>query len=182
MAKQPPVASQRAFQQGFSLIELMVVVVIVGEIMLVAAPSYTALIERTQLKSYANELVASFYLARSEAIKRNSPMTLCVSTDGETCTGGGDWEEGWIVFDDNDPNDVVVKYQQPLPDGLVLFNLSSSTFTAMNFLPSGLVDIGAPVQMKLCKQTPSAGVEEKIVRFTLTGSPSIKTNPLVGCP
>jgi type IV fimbrial biogenesis protein FimT len=176
----------RVHVSGFTLIELMVVVTIVGVIMLVAAPSYNTLTERTRLKSYANELVSSFYLARSEAIKRNDTMTLCVSTDGIKCTGGGEWEQGWIVFDDNDPLDdtdnLVVKQQQPLPDGLVLFNLSSSTFTAMDFLPSGLVDIGAPVQMKLCKQTPSAGVEEKIVRFTLTGSPSIKTNPLVGCP
>ena len=172
MAKQPSIASQR----GFTLIELMVVVGIVGVIMLIAAPAYTTLIERTQLKSYANELVASFYVARSEAIKRNSPMTLCVSTDGATCTGGGDWEEGWIVFDDNHPADIVVKQQQPLPDGLVLFHLTSATFTTMDFLPSGLAD-SAP-DMKLCKP---AGVEEKIVRITLTGSPNVETTT-TGCP
>lgn len=183
---------------GFTLIELMVVLVIVGVLLMVAAPSYNTLIERTRLKSYANELVSSFYLARSESIKRNRRMTMCVSipdedddNDGkEECTGGGDWEEGWIVFYDENGNgevddvdeDALVKRQQELPEGLVLFNLSSSTFTAMDFLPSGLVDIDAPVQMKLCKQTPSAGVEEKIVRFTITGSPRIETNPLAGCP
>jgi type IV fimbrial biogenesis protein FimT len=160
----------------------MVVVVIVGVIMLVAAPSYTTLIERTQLKSYANELVASFYLARSEAIKRNSTMTLCVSTDGVGCTGGGDWEQGWIVFDDNHPDDIVVKHQQSLASGIILFHLSSASFTSMRFEPSGLVnDADAPAQMKLCKQLPSAGVEEKIVRITVTGTPNIQTTT-DGCP
>jgi type IV fimbrial biogenesis protein FimT len=154
----------------------MVVVIIIGIFLLVAAPSYTTLIERTRLKSYANELVTSVYLARSEAIKRNQTTTLCVSSDGTACTGGGDWEQGWIVVD---TSGTVIKHQQSLPSGMVLFELSSVNFSALQFQPSGIVSTSA--SMKICQQTPSVGVEEKIVSFTATGRPRIQTTSS-GCP
>jgi type IV fimbrial biogenesis protein FimT len=160
--------------QGFSLIELMVVLVIVAVIAVIAVPSYSVLTQRTRLKSYSNEVVASVYLARSEAIKRSAAMTLCVSSDGASCTGGG-WEQGWVVMD---PNDTVIKYQQSLASGIKLFELSSVTSVA--FGPRGVVD-PAPLQLKLCRQTPSAGVEEKLITVTVTGRPRIQTTT-TGCP
>jgi type IV fimbrial biogenesis protein FimT len=162
--------------RGFTLVEMMVVVAIVGVIMLVAAPAYTTLIERTRLKSYANELVSSAYLARSEAIKRNEIMTMCVSTDGASCTGGGEWEQGWIVMD---PSNTVIKQQQALEAGIVLFELSSTTFTNIQFQPSGIISTAA--SMKLCKKTPKEGIEEKIVTVSATGKPRIQTTSN-GCP
>ena len=162
--------------RGFTLVELMVVLVIVGVILVIAAPGFSTLTQRTRLKSYANEVVASIYLARSEAIKRNGQMTLCVSTDGANCTGGGDWEEGWIVVD---PNDTVIKHQQSLAPGIILFELSSAAFTTMAFQPSGIVSTSAA--LKLCQQTSSAGVEEKIVTVSATGKPRIQTTT-AGCP
>lgn len=160
--------------RGFSLIELMVVLVIVAVIAVIAAPSYSVLTQRTRLKSYSNEVVASVYLARSEAIKRSAAMTLCVSNDGASCTGG-DWEQGWLVMD---PNDTVIKYQQSLASGIKLFELSSVASVA--FGSRGVIN-PAPLQLKLCRQTPSAGVEEKLITVSATGRPRIQTTT-DGCP
>jgi type IV fimbrial biogenesis protein FimT len=162
--------------RGFTLIEMMVVLTIVGVFVLIAAPAYDTLIERTRLRSFANEFVASAFLARSEAIKRNEIMTLCVSTDGTSCTGGGEWEQGWIVMD---PSNTVIKRQQALPSGIILFEQSSTTFTNMEFQPSGVAS--TPASMKLCKDTPEAGTEEKVVTISATGRPSIQTTTN-GCP
>jgi len=164
----------RAHSHGFTLIELMVVLVILAVILMIAVPSYRTLTERTRLKSYANEVVASVYLARSEAIKRNAVMTLCASTDGTSCTGGDAWEQGWIVMD---PNDTVIKHQQALASGIILFDLSS--INTMAFQPSGAASTA--VFLKLCQQGASAGVEEKIVAVSATGRPRIQTTT-AGCP
>jgi len=169
------VTQGRASSHGFTLIELMIVVVIVGVIMLVAAPSYSTLIQRTRLKSFANEVVSSVYLARSEAIKRNATMTLCTSSDQETCTGGGQWEQGWVVLD---PNDTVITSQQSLSTGLVLYNKDDAAFDTMTFQPSGLV---TPAVMKLCQQTPTVGIEEKWIAISATGRTRVQTKT-DGCP
>ena len=153
--------------RGFTLIELMIVVVIVAVILVIGVPSYNTLALRAKLKSYANEVVASALMARSEAIKRNAPMTLCISTNGADCAGGGDWDRGWIVMD---PNDLVVKRQQAL-DGIKLFEVSS--VHTMAFQPSGVSS--TPVTMTVCQQTPQEGIEEREVRISTTGRPSVKT-------
>ena len=162
--------------RGFTLVELMVVLVIVAVILMIAAPSFSTLIQRTKLKAYANEVVASVYLARSEAIKRNAVMTLCTSTDGASCTGGSNWEQGWVVMD---PNETVIKYQQPLQSGVILFEPFISGFNTMAFQPSGVVS--DPAVLKLCQQGAASGVEEKIVTVSMTGRPRIETKT-DGCP
>ncbi len=67
---------------GFTLIELMIVLVIVAIVLVLVPPGMAQLSLSTNLKSYSHEMLSSVYLARSEAIKRNAPATLCVSTDG----------------------------------------------------------------------------------------------------
>lgn len=165
----------RVRSDGFTLIELMVVLVIIAVILVIAAPGYSVLTQRIKLKSYANEVVSSAYLARSEAIKRNAPMRLCTSTDGVSCTGGDDWERGWVVMD---PNDTVIKRQQSLAGGIRLFDLSSVGIDTMTFQSSGVV---TPARFKLCQQTPSVGVEEKRITISATGRPRIETTT-DGCP
>ena len=47
------------------------------------------------------DLVADLAFARSEALRRNTAITLCRSSDGTTCATSGDgYQRGWIVFPD----------------------------------------------------------------------------------
>lgn len=91
----PKLALTRPY--GFSLIELMVTIAIVAILIALAAPSFTALINRNRLSGQANELVASLQLARMEAVRRNARVSMCKTTDGATCSGvAGPWG-GWLV-------------------------------------------------------------------------------------
>lgn len=85
---------------GFTLVELLITIVIVGVLLAVGIPSLKTFMKGNQLVASTNELVSAFNVARSEAIKRNASVTVCESTNGTTCTSAatGSWESGWIVF------------------------------------------------------------------------------------
>ncbi len=92
------VGYSRSKAAGFSMIELMVTVAVLAILAAIATPSFTAIINNNRLTSNANELVASLQLARSDAVTRNTAVTLCRSEDSATCVGATNatWT-GWIT-------------------------------------------------------------------------------------
>lgn len=87
---------------GFTLIELLVAIAMATILLGMATPSLSALVQNNRQTSHINHLVSHLNYARTEAIKRRLNVMVCKSQDGITCTTAGDWEEGWIVFVDND--------------------------------------------------------------------------------
>lgn len=93
----------KAAQDGFSLLELMVVMAIAGILMAVAVPGFIATIRNSRLSSQTNEFIYALKFARTEALKRNIPVTVCRSSNQTSCTTAGtaNWENGWIIFAEN---------------------------------------------------------------------------------
>lgn len=87
---------------GFTLIELMITLFIAGILLAVGLPSLTSFMQRNQLVASTNELISAFHIARSEAIKLNSRVTICASSNSSSCSGGTNWDSGWVVFVDAD--------------------------------------------------------------------------------
>lgn len=81
---------------GFTLTELMVVVAIAGILAAIAMPSFKSLIQSQQVKSACFDLYASLVLARSEAIKRNSLVTVTPVLYPVTSPTAHD-EKGWKI-------------------------------------------------------------------------------------
>ena len=75
---------------GFSIIELMIVVAIVGVLSVFALPSMRDTVVSSRMKSLSLDLYSSLALARSEAIKRNTGSVSMIAT-------GGNWQNGWSV-------------------------------------------------------------------------------------
>ncbi|MEE8428747.1 MAG: GspH/FimT family pseudopilin [Gammaproteobacteria bacterium] len=94
--------------KGFTLIELMVTLGIASIVLGMAAPAMRDMVQNSRITSQANELLASLGMARSEAVKRGTPVSICRSADLLSCSGGaGSWAAGWIVFDDLNGNGAV---------------------------------------------------------------------------
>ena len=88
---------------GFSLIELMVVLGVLGILLTVGAPSFNNLIADNRLLSEVYGLRATLSNARTEALTQRTFVTVCRSSDGASCTSGaGNWNEGYIAFTDFD--------------------------------------------------------------------------------
>jgi type IV fimbrial biogenesis protein FimT len=76
---------------GFTIIELLTAIVILGILVALAVPSFNDLILSTRIKGAASDIYGALALARSEAIKRNGNVTI------GPLTVGGQWADGWQV-------------------------------------------------------------------------------------
>jgi type IV fimbrial biogenesis protein FimT len=112
--------------QGFTLVELMVTVSVLAIVLGFGVPGFQELILNNRITTQANEFVAALNFARSEAIKRGTRITVCKSSDGSNCSGSNNWDQGWLVFVDDNNNAAVDGGEQILK---VYSSLRASTLS-----------------------------------------------------
>jgi type IV fimbrial biogenesis protein FimT len=92
---------------GFSLIEIMIALAVFALLVRLGLPSYHDWIAAQQLANHAHFIADTLDLARSEAIKHGYRVNLCKTHDQRQCTDDGGWEQGWLLFvDENDSGQV----------------------------------------------------------------------------
>lgn len=138
--------------KGFTLIEMIVVVALVAIISAFALPSFSNLVGGNRMSTQYNMLLSSLSFARSEAIKRNTSVTVCRSNNQTTCVGG--WQNGWIVFVDNGvigtvnaPNDTILNVHGALATGNTL---SYAAINKVTYLANGLIAVGDQGTFSFC--------------------------------
>jgi type IV fimbrial biogenesis protein FimT len=76
-------------QRGFTLIELMVVVTLLAVMLGIGIPSFREFLQNQRVKTAGSDFSTALLVARSEAIKRNTAVTIAPAGSG--------WTDGWTV-------------------------------------------------------------------------------------
>lgn len=136
--------------KGFTLIELVITMTVVGILAAIAVPSYQGFLNSNRLTAATNEFVGDISLARVEAMKRQGgsagtgQVVVCVSTSGTSCAASpATWASGWISFWDqngdssfnpNPPdNDVLLKIHESMPSNMTTVTLPNGTEVLLAF-------------------------------------------------
>jgi type IV fimbrial biogenesis protein FimT len=85
---------------GFTLVELMITLAVGLILLATGIPGASTLIANNRMTATTNDLVTHLQYARSESIKRQMPVSVCSSGDGDICADSNEWGTGWIVFTD----------------------------------------------------------------------------------
>ena len=173
-----PFIGNRAFERGFTLVELLVTLAVAGILFALAIPSMATFLNSNRLTTATNGLLADMQLARTEAIKRSAPAALCKSANGSTCStdAGVTWAAGWLVYADLDGDgawnagtDFLLRVQEALPADVTLEAPGDLlVFNRQGFLAAGLGTY------KVCS-TPLD--RARLIDVSLTGRPNLSEAP-----
>jgi len=165
--------------RGFTLLELMIGLALLALLLTLATPPLRELIAVNRAAAHAQAVMTALFLARTEAVKRNQRVTLCKSTDGESCVVTGDWSQGWLVFVDEstfgtrDPAEEVVRVQQRLGDDFTLRNANAADW--YGYRPDGsAVSSGGLVTgtFRICPGDGDARFAYRVIT-NITGRPRV---------
>jgi len=147
---------------GFTLIELIVTLAVIGVLFAMAAPNLQTTIQGNRLSGQFNDMRGDFAFARNLAITRNVAVTI-------SSNNGTDWSNGWVVVAptgnarvSNTANNVVI----------------SSAIASLTYNPDGTANVTAPTVFKICDDRTGAFGKELNVVFS--GRAKLTSN--VTCP
>jgi type IV fimbrial biogenesis protein FimT len=174
-------------QRGFTLIEVMVAVVIMGILLAIAAPGFKNLTISSSITADTNALLSDLAAARSEASRTGAAVSVCASTDFATCSSTASAWTSRIVFTDSgtagvkDGTDAIIRKSSASSS-------SKNTITAANLPGSNnylqynslgqinSLTYATPATFKVCRSGYASG---NLVSLSVTGRASSATTT---CP
>lgn len=142
-------------QTGLTMIELMVVITIVALLAGMAAPSLVDLINSTRLSSTMSQLTNDLNRARSEAVKRNRRVLVCVRSTDTTCGAVTNWQNGWLVCYDEDQDGTCDATSATNPNPIAVHQAINARLTltgsaaTIRFNPTGTQGAGGAATLTL---------------------------------
>lgn len=126
-------------QNGFTLIELMVTIMVMAIVLGIGIPSMTDFVRNSRMTGTANDLLAAMHVARSAAVSRRAPTTVCRSANPMAATPTCGAGTGWVVY--VDANDVD---GDGLPDGDGALNAGEEILLANQGPPDSITITTTP--------------------------------------
>ena len=185
-------------QSGFTLLELMVVIAMMGVLMAVGIPTFTSMMETSELSDTANELVLSLRKARAEAIVSGRDAVVCSSIDESSCSNVADkWNKGWLImvdrnFDGNykESDGELVWVKQLKSNTRITIKGSPDTGTVgatadftdkVVFSYTGEIKSGKSGDFHVCSGATGSGYLQREISVTVGGEATLFKNPATKC-
>lgn len=151
-------------QNGFTLYELLITMVIVGVVLTFGVPNMLAFNQNGRMTSAANDLHSSFHLARSESGRAKTNITVCASANALAAAANcsGTWDQGFIVFVDEDgdinrsgASETVLQAHGPVAEGITIAVADDATYFSYSANGLGRPNVGgnpAVSQIVMCDE------------------------------
>lgn len=162
------------------MFDLLVTLAVTGVVVTIGVPNFTEGIMSSRMTGETNELIASLTHARSDAIKREVPITLCKSYDGQSCASSGSWATGWIVFSDEgtrgtfDANDEILGSHVTHGDYQVVTHQNFASWISYDRLGRSLGNAGSATGWVAIIDGRGAD-HARVVSLSRTGHVSVET-------
>lgn len=164
MSKANIKSPDRAFTLGFTLVELLVTITVLGVIASLAVPSFREFIAAQRVKNASFNIMSALTMARSEALKRNGNVAI-------TPTGGA-WTGGWTI---TAPDGSILSRQNALPGLSIICKTGSTTVACpvagLAFASNGRLSAIAP-SFELSNTSTTT---VRCVNVDISGRPKSKT-------
>ncbi|WP_255987429.1 GspH/FimT family pseudopilin [Chitinolyticbacter albus] len=166
--------------RGFTLIEILITVALLGIALAIAVPSLTSWILAARTKGVAENLAQDIVMARAEAIRTNKPIRMNIQVASSSCYGfstnplgcnctktsstdsafcevkrEGEWHGVSISLDSGQFNNIIFDSTRGLPVTNA-FGILPGTQTAKISSSSGQVNVNMTVIGGLCLSSPSS--------------------------
>jgi type IV fimbrial biogenesis protein FimT len=166
--------------KGFTLLELMIIIVILGITMAIAAPGLSKMISNNRISGNASDFSAALQLAKAEAVARLNPVIVCKKNTASTgCVTDGDWSQGWIVFSDdnasggvNAGDEAILLIHEALDARISFGGSNGEVDSAITFRPSGTSNVTTTGTLIICNDNLFDSSARGIL-VTITGRGSV---------
>jgi type IV fimbrial biogenesis protein FimT len=144
---------------GFTIIELLIVVSIVGVLSMIAVPGMGVFIKENRIVAQANSILTSLHNARNETISR------AVDVRVEPITAGNDWSGGWLIRIDgnndgdfSDTEDTAIRYFDAIENAnLIVKDKDDAAVNTIVYEPEGDITEDKDVKLTLTPDVCTSG-------------------------
>lgn len=158
-------------QAGFTLYELLITVFIIGIVLSFGIANMSDFTRNGRMTATANDLHGAFHLARSEAARAKTFITICASATSMAAAPdcGGNWSQGYIVFVDRngdrtvnpgppDTSDSILRRHGPVETGVNLTFANNASYFRFAASGQGSAVTGQPAvsQVVICDERGNA--------------------------
>jgi type IV fimbrial biogenesis protein FimT len=170
----------RQRERGFNLVEVLITLMVAAVVITMGAPSMADFINDMRLSAATNDVLGFFNYARSEAAKRGTRVTMCISSDQATCsTTGTDWATGAIAFVDTNADgqvtagETVLRVMNPNSGVTMIATAAFATDYYFAYRPSGAAS--SQGTLRLCRK----GRNARDISVSPVGRPMSQTTTTV---
>lgn len=155
-------------QNGFTLYELLITVLVIGVILSIGVPNFAEFTQNSRLTSTSNDLLSSFQIARSEAARSKTNVTICASNNSlaPTANCSGDFNDGWIIFIDINGDlqragvgENVIRAHPAVASGVNVTTNAGSTYFSFAGTGLGRGDVGGNPALSVAMVCDARGLD-----------------------